>query len=640
MNLAIIPLKWSLRIVGAIVFILILMVPSIYDRSLIDSTIFPKTLFLIQCLLIVAVVFFIILVAVKIPAKSFRISKIDLTLLVLFIYVILNRDLIHSGFNFSIRHVEFMGLGFFYLTLRLLPIKYYPWFLLSIALSGAIQSVHGIIQLLGYAATFSSRFVITGSFLNPGPYAGFLAVSWSITLGIYLFKDSLINKLPNSIKEHSSLFIQKAVCAIFEYVPAMALLAMLVALPATKSRAALLAVFLSSIILFVFKYKLLQKINQWSIVRKTAILFSCCVVLGVGLLGVYQVKKNSADGRLLIWKITSNIVADNPVWGVGQDRFSAHYMEVQADYFSKSSNSDEVQIADTTWFAFNDVLQFLVENGVIGLFVVVILSVWCITLKVSSSNLFVKKIIIGVFSTFLFFALFSYPSHILPIKVVLVFCLVFLAIIDDAKIQLRFPNHYSMLGGRFTTAIVSLILIWTSFQFYQSSYSGFRDFKSTMDSFYFSETNNESSEVLEALLPIQVKDPMCLRLYGQLLTVNSQHEKAIEVLEIVRKHKNSARIEVYLGDNYKVLKQYENAEAAYQKAANMIPNRFYPHYLLAMLYEESGQQEKAQVKAKELLAKEIKVPSKAIEEMKMEMRRILMQKEPLTMGHDKYQITL
>lgn len=29
----------------------------------------------------------------------------------------------------------------------------------------------------------------TGSFFNPGPYAGFLVSVWPATLGMYLFKD-------------------------------------------------------------------------------------------------------------------------------------------------------------------------------------------------------------------------------------------------------------------------------------------------------------------------------------------------------------------------------------------------------------------------------------------------------------------
>ena len=61
----------------------------------------------------------------------------------------------------------------------------------------------------------------------------------------------------------------------------------------------------------------------------------------------------------------------------------------------------------------------------------------------------------------------------------------------------------------------------------------------------------------------------------------------------------------------------------YRLAANVVPNKFYPLYLLVKLYDETGQTEKARAMARELLNKEVKVPSKAIEEIKAEMERLI-----------------
>ena len=41
---------------------------------------------------------------------------------------------------------------------------------------------------------------------------------------------------------------------------------------------------------------------------------------------LYIVKKDSANGRLLIWRVTTAIIADNPVKGVGIREFSGEYM--------------------------------------------------------------------------------------------------------------------------------------------------------------------------------------------------------------------------------------------------------------------------------------------------------------------------
>lgn len=77
-----------------------------------------------------------------------------------------------------------------------------------------------------------------------------------------------------------------------------------------------------------------------------------------------------------------------------------------------------------------------------------------------------------------------------------------------------------------------------------------------------------------------------------------------------------------LGDTYKALKEYDKAEREYLQAWQIIPHKFYPKYLLAKLYDGTGQKIKAKGIAKELLNKEIKVESKAIEEMRDELKRL------------------
>lgn len=77
-----------------------------------------------------------------------------------------------------------------------------------------------------------------------------------------------------------------------------------------------------------------------------------------------------------------------------------------------------------------------------------------------------------------------------------------------------------------------------------------------------------------------------------------------------------------LGKNYQALKQYDRAEKAYVQAAHMIPHRIYPLYLLALLYREMGDMEKARDMARQVIDQEPKVWSPAVEEMKTEMKQL------------------
>jgi tetratricopeptide (TPR) repeat protein len=120
--------------------------------------------------------------------------------------------------------------------------------------------------------------------------------------------------------------------------------------------------------------------------------------------------------------------------------------------------------------------------------------------------------------------------------------------------------------------------------------------------------------------------------YGKALSMAGKHEQAVDVLQQAAGYYPNTVVYTTLGNSYKELGKTEDAEHAYMKAWYMIPGRFYPKYLLAKLYDETGQAEKAIAVAQELLEKEIKVESTAIKEIKAEMRKILQKYQGSSVG--------
>lgn len=72
-----------------------------------------------------------------------------------------------------------------------------------------------------------------------------------------------------------------------------------------------------------------------------------------------------------------------------------------------------------------------------------------------------------------------------------------------------------------------------------------------------------------------------------------------------------------------MLGNYDMAETAYKKSSNMVPGLLLPKYLLAKLYNESGEIEKAKSAATEVLNSPVKVKSTATNEIMREMRNTL-----------------
>ena len=114
-----------------------------------------------------------------------------------------------------------------------------------------------------------------------------------------------------------------------------------------------------------------------------------------------------------------------------------------------------------------------------------------------------------------------------------------------------------------------------------------------------------------------------LQMYGKALSMDEQHQRSLDILTLARKLYNSHILQNTLGDNHKALGNYKAAEAAYIESSHMMPSMLLPRYLLAKLYYDSGQNEKARQTAEELLSSPVKVESSATREIISEMEKII-----------------
>jgi len=114
-----------------------------------------------------------------------------------------------------------------------------------------------------------------------------------------------------------------------------------------------------------------------------------------------------------------------------------------------------------------------------------------------------------------------------------------------------------------------------------------------------------------------------LQTYGKSLQMAGEDSLSVIVLERAKLLTSDQVLYTTLGDAYKNTGNYNKAEESYHFASFMQPHTLYPHYLLAKLYSETGQSEKAIDKAKEVINKEAKVESTAVEEIKLEMEQLI-----------------
>lgn len=121
--------------------------------------------------------------------KGIKITWLEMALFAFVAYLSLNRFFISEMGGITLKYYRLIVLCIFYIIIRNFPSKYYPYFIYSLLISGIIQAVYGNLQFYDIYSSRHHLFNITGSFFNPGPYAGYLLIpatrsraSWLATI--------------------------------------------------------------------------------------------------------------------------------------------------------------------------------------------------------------------------------------------------------------------------------------------------------------------------------------------------------------------------------------------------------------------------------------------------------------------------
>lgn len=753
------------------IVMLVIVLPSVANEKLMHGTQSGKFFFFTYSMLGIFSLWSIIQLLKK--EWSFKIHIIDILLLLFVAWVTINKYWLHEYHSLSLRYFELLGLSVLYLVLRSLPQKYFIYILLGICIGGSIQAVYGNLQLWGFYPSHHGSFKMTGSFFNPGPYAGFLAAVLPIAVGLYWsVRDKVhdTSRLKNLIpintgtsltfwspkrqifakqisideasnNERSKLskgedpdIIEQLSFLAIKYLALITIIAILLVLPAARSRAAWLGAIAGVVYLALHKYNIGQKLKRRSHqtfklfkhsykIRNWILYTIVAIMLTAGSLTLYHFKKDSADGRMLIWTVTSNIIKDYPIFGVGQDMFKAHYMDYQADYFNNNPNSKYEMVADDNRYVFNEFLNTWTENGIIGLLLIGGLLIVLFlrrkefegsrlhlfafdkfegkavrgSLRLRSrssntqhqmkihecevsnsqasnllntsetnfkhelsniSNVSIKNLKHFELSTLvrspilsiLAFGMFAYPGEILPIKLVVICCVAILGSLFAFKYSFSArnsnANEWSRLigsnfsNGRYQTLkllshptfiklTISALTLFVAINTYSECYklqAAYKMWKDAFDLYQFGMYEECQHDYAKAHEYLSINGEFLMN-YGKTLSIAEMHISAIGVLGNAKRYLNNTVINNAMGDSQKALGEYCNAEKNYSQAINMVPGKFYSQYLLAKLYDESNQEQKAIKSATNILIKKVKIESVAIDDIKKEMGELLQKKE-------------
>lgn len=454
-----------------------------------------------------------------------------------------------------------------------------PIFEISIVLALFVQALYGIMQYMDILPA-TTQFSVNGSFDNPAGFAACLSVGFPFIL-------YRCNKSSGNF-QYAFIFISVIV---------------IIAIVLSGSRAGIIAVLV--VLAFWSKGTICSNAKvKWLVLM---------VAFVVGTVCLYYVKKDSADGRLLIWKCSLSMIKDKWLTGHGASGFQAHYMDYQADYFENHPDSPYAQLADNVQSPFNEYIHLMVNYGMVGL----LLFVLCISYLLYCYFKFPfdeNKIAIYCWLSVGAFGFFSYPLLYPFVWIILLYCTYLLT--KENLINLL--SRSSSRKKQIIALIVLCLSVYTGFQTYHRLQAE-RDWKKAI-----SCKPEYAICYYPQLAKVLINDRYFLYNYAVVLFENSCFEESFVVAQQCRKHWINYELEILLGDICKNLQKYQQAERYYLRASLMCPCRFHPLNFLYDLYLETGNEEKALEIAEKVIMKPVKVKSLVVSQIKYKMKQALM----------------
>lgn len=495
-------------------------------------------------------------------------SKIDAVVCLWFSYVMLRAycDTTYPCANFCLRSIQMFTL---YLTTRLLfsSIHVSEWVLvIGILLCAGYEVIVGADQLIN-GSSRHNLYALSGTFLNPGPYSAFLSMG-----------------LVMSCKLRKGYWLP----VIF-----------LILLPATWSRAALMS---AAICLGIIYW------NEWKPWK-----WQVAIGVTVIIAGLYFLKKGSADGRSIIYLISLLCIAQSPIWGSGIGSFCHQYAERMSSFYIQHP-SFNFQSADVIESAFNSLLQIGVEQGLAGMTLAAALII-LLLIKLKGKGTVLRMGLLCL----LIFSMFSYPFDLLPYQVIFVLIAAYAASENKEAVP---STKWYQLSRKFVVPITALICILTlSFFLYchiMERKKAESDYQMMAGVAHIDFINDYYE-----LFPYLRNNPRYLFDFGKMLAENGRYNDSNAMLHLGTLISNDPMFYVIQGNNYCKMRLHKEAEQAYQKAFNIMPNRIYPLYRLMLLYKEKGDITRMKDMAHKVIAFNVKVASPATKEIQENAENLL-----------------
>ena len=448
--------------------------------------------------------------------------------------------------------------------------------------TGVMECIYALAQFFKILPTYNRYYAYTGSFDNPSVFAMLLSVCVPIAVYYANYKNC---------SRKAKIVWWAGAAGMFVFIGF------------SESRTGFISAVISSAIVLLSASETMRK--RLHNRRTISILIPLALLL---LFLLYRFKADSANGRLLMWRVSMEMIKEHPVRGWGHDGFTAHYMEYQARYLTDNPDSPFILLADNVNNPFNEYLLVLVNYGLAGLSLLLVLLVLLFKRLNSLSEVY-KPLMIGLAVCIMTWSFFSYPFSVpfVWIIAVLVFFVAFFPLVC---------NHYKLAGA--TIPILSAIGLFVAI----NSYIPEREWKVISQRSMLGETESVLPDY-ERLYDSLNRNWRFMYNFGAELHHIKHYNESLTVLEECQSMLNDYDVQMLIGDCLQNKGDTIEAIEHYNYAGKMVPSKFLPQYYIMKLYMEKGDTLNAVTTANEILTKDVKVDqSKVVQRIITEAQEI------------------
>lgn len=338
------------------------------------------------------------------------------------------------------------------------------------------------------------------------------------------------------------------------------------------------------------------------------------ILISTGLL--YKLKPQSANGRLLIWKVSCNMIQDKPWTGFGKGGFAANYLYYQADYMKSSASPAERKLAGSTHLTFNEPIRIIVEHGIIGFIIYFIFIIWLLFISPNKKTVCIlhKSILIGIVT----WGICGYPDQVFSVQTLWVVALAYFINKSYGSIyKYAIPKSILLniaIATIFVTNSVLGLNLWAKWTTYHQLY--------VLTKSHSIQQLSHHSGFNILLNKGSVNDISLSYLHCQIARINRHENVFFSVTSFLEKSFPTPGLWVMKGDYLKELGKNKEAEEAYTLASYMMPSLQTPRGKLAFLYNEIGRKKEAMEIGHNILTEDVKIYNFSTYDLHRDLKRI------------------